>query len=287
MRALTLLALGRAVANAAPHHCLDEPGRKLILDETLIGVANPDGVENQLKLSMCWPLFEQDGLLFDYTNVEAGLYNNLSPIYVQQGAFVAVTPLSLLVLRAEVALVQYWSLPIDGAGYYAVAGYDADYRDTALPAADAIAATGVQAGASATLQGQVALAQHVSLAATATMNPEYWSVGSGAFWFNQRRDLILGRHDWLVKSSAAILLVLHRARTTARVGAFDDLTVVPRSGYVANIVGGVAMIDFRHVTPSLHEVTGFVRIGAYTDHAFRHGVTALLGVSGVWENLHD
>jgi len=283
VRSLLLVALCTAVADAAPHHCLDEPGKKLILDENLIGVANPDGAENQLKLSMCWPLVEQPGLLFDYTNVEAGLYNYLSPIYVQQGAFVAATPLSVIQLRLEAAVVQYWTLPLDGAGYYSVDSYAADYRDSALPASRASAATGAEAGASVTLQGQIELGSRTSLAATATLNPEYWSIGSGAFWVNQRRDVILARSDWLLKSTSSILLVLERGRATARVGAFDDLTLVPRADYVANIVGGVAMVDFRHATASLHELSAFVRIGGYTQHAFREGVTALFGVSGVWE----
>lgn len=282
--AFLLVALGAAAAAAEPHHCADEPGKKIVLDETLIGVANADGVENQIKLAMCWPLFEEPGLLLDYTNVEAGVYKYLSPIYLQQGAFVAVTPLSLLVLRVEAAAVQYWPLPLDGAGYYAVASYTADVHDTALPAANARAATGVEAGASATLQGEVALSPRFALAATATVNPEYWSVGGGAFWFNQRRDVILARHDWLMKNTASIFLALRRGRTTMRVGVFDELTLVPRAGYTANIVGGVAMIDVRHLTASVHEVSAFVRIGDYTQHAFRDGVTALLGVSAV---LHD
>jgi hypothetical protein len=283
LRMLILLALGTAVADAAPQHCLDEPGKKVILDETLIGVANPDAAENQLKLAMCWPLFEQPGLLFDYTNLEAGLTNYLSPIYMQQGIFVAVTPLSLIVLRVEAAGVQYWPLPIDGAGYYSVLSYDADYRDSALPASRAQAATGVEAGGSTTLQGELALSSRVALAATDTLSAEYWAVGSDAFWVNQRRDVILAHNDWLVKNTAAILVALEHGRATVHVGIFDDLTIVPRAGYVANIVGGLAMIDFRHVTASLHEMSAFITIGDYTEHAFRGGATALLGVSGVWE----
>jgi hypothetical protein len=117
-----VLVASASIANAEPRPCLDEPGAKLILDETLVGVINPLGVENQLKVSYCRPLFERPGLLFDYTSIEAGLYNYTSPIYVQQGAFVQATPLSPLVVRAEAAGVQYWPLPIDGAGYYAVSG---------------------------------------------------------------------------------------------------------------------------------------------------------------------
>lgn len=286
MRALLVLALGVSVVEAAPHHCLDEPDTKLIVDETLIGVANPDGAENQVKVSLCWPLIEKRGLLFDYTSFETGLYNYLSPIYVQQGAFAAITPLSFIVFRVEAAGVQYWPLPLDGAGYYALDSYRADYRDSALPAARASAARGVEAGASATLQGELELAPRIALAATDIVNPEYWAVGSGPYWFNERRDVILARHDWVVKNTGSLFLALKRRSATVRIGAFDDITDVPRAGYVANVLGGVAMVELRHLTPALHELSAFVRIGNYTQHAFRHGPTALFGVSGVWERLH-
>ena len=283
MRVVLVLCLAASAAEGAPHHCLDEPGATLILDETLVGVVNPEGVENQLKLSKCWPLVERPGQLFDYTNVEAGVYDYLSPIYVQQGAFLAVTPLSPLALRAEAALVQYWPLPLDGAGYFPLDSYRADFHDAALPASRASAATGVQAGISATLQGEVPLSSHTVLAASDMLNPEYWAVGDGAYWFDERRDVILAHRDWLVKNTAVLLVGIERGRATLRVGALDDLTVVPRAGYVANIVGGVAMIDLRHVEPSLHELSAFVRLGSYTQHAFRRGLTAFVGVSAVWE----
>jgi hypothetical protein len=278
-----VLAFAAAPADAKPHHCLDEAGAKLIVDETLVGVVNPYGAENQLKLSACWPLIERPGLWFDYTNVEIGFYNYASPIYVQQGAFVAVTPLSAIVLRAEAAAVQYWPLPLDGAGYFALDSYRADYRDSALPAARADAAAGVQAGASATLQGEIPLAPRVVLAATDTVNPEYWAIGNAAFWLNERRDAILARHDWLVKNTAVLVVGVKCACAILRAGAFDDLTVVPRAGYAGNAVGGVVMIDLRHVTPSLHELSAFARVGGYTEHAFRRGATAFFGVSAVWE----
>jgi hypothetical protein len=95
--------------------------------------------------------------------------------------------------------------------------------------------------------------------------------------------VILARRDWLVKNTALVLIASKFGRTTARIGAFDDLTSVPRSGYLANIVGGVAMFDIRHPKPSLHEISAFVRIGDYTEHAFRTGATVLFGVSAVWE----
>ena len=287
LRVLLVLALVPVVATPAPRHCLDEPGGKLIVDETLVGVANPDGGENQLTASVCWPLIERPGLLFDYTNLQVGAFDYLSPIYVQQGAFVAVTPLSPLVLRAEAAGVAYWSLPLDGAGYYAVDGYRADVRESSLPASRGSAATGVEVSASATVRGEVELSPGLAVAATDVIDPEYWAVGSGAFWFDERRDVILARHDWLMKNTASILVALARGRSTLRLGAFDDLTLVPRAHYVANIVGGIAMIELRHVTRDVHELSAFVRIGDYTEHAFRTGATALFGISMVWERLRD
>jgi hypothetical protein len=281
--ALLVVVAVPAAAHAAPHHCLDEPGAKLILDETLVGVVNPLGVENQLKASACWPLVERPGLLFDYTSVELGLYDNLSPIYVQQGAFVAVTPLSPLVVRVEAAGVQYWPLPLSGAGYYAVSGYRADYREAALPASSARAATGLEAGASATLQGAAPVAKGWAIVVQNAFVAEYWLLGDAAYYVNMRRDAIVARSDVLVKNTALLLVEHKRGRAVMRAGAVDDLTAVPRAGYVANSVGGAAMIDFRHVRPSLHELSAFVRVSGYTAHAFRAGATVFFGVSAVWE----
>jgi hypothetical protein len=283
--ALLLLLVAVPTARASPHHCLGEPGKRLILDETLVGVVNPLGVENQLKASACWPLVERPGLLFDYTNVELGLYDNLSPIYVQQGAFVSVTPLSPLVVRVEAAGVQYWPLPLSGAGYFGVADYRADYREAALPASRARAATGAELGASATLQGAIEVSRRVSIVVTSAFAAEYWVLGSAAFYVNMRRDAILARADLLAKNTALALVQITRGKAIMRAGIVDDLTAVPAAGYVANVVGGTAMIDFRHLRPALHELSAFVRVGAYTSHAFRTGVNVFFGVSAVWERV--
>jgi hypothetical protein len=281
--ALVLLIVAPAIARAAPHHCLGEPGKKLILDETLVGVVNPLGVENQLKASACWPLVERPGLLFDYTSIELGLYDNLSPIYVQQGAFVAVTPVSPLVVRIEAAGVQYWPLPLDGAGYFGVGGYGADYRDSALRAPLARSAIGVELGVDATLQGAIDLSPRWAIVAQSAFVAEYWRLGDAAYYVNMRRDAILARSDVLVKNTAIAAVEHKRGRAIVRAGAFDDLTSVPAAGYVANQVGGTAMLDLRHVTPALHELSAFVRVGGYTAHAFRTGASLFFGVSAVWE----
>ena len=87
----------------AGKHCLDEGRTKVILNQTLAGQINPLGGEHHLLLSVCVPLIRTPGVLFDFTNIEGGLVNYLSPTYVHQGGFLSITPLSILQLRAELS----------------------------------------------------------------------------------------------------------------------------------------------------------------------------------------
>src|SRR5689334_22412480 len=82
------LLLVSSVATAAPEQCLGTGRTQNILDVTLLGVANPVGLEHQVRFSVCVPLIRRPGLLFDYTQVEVGLYQYLSPVCVIHGAFV-------------------------------------------------------------------------------------------------------------------------------------------------------------------------------------------------------
>lgn len=276
---------------AAPHgkHCLNEGRSKVLLGHTLAAQINPLGAEHQLVLSVCKPLIRAPGILYDLSNVEVGVGNYLSPAYVHQSAFLGVTPLSILQLKAEVAGVFVWTIPIDGAGYYPFPSYDADYSEDTRPKDIAQTARGYVLSFSGTLRGRIGPEGGVALLASNTLLAERWSLGDGPYYHNLRRDILLAETDWVLKNTGVVLVEIPISETwLARIGAVDDTVVAPESGRTTNLVAGLATLLFRRPGAGLREIQPFLRLGGYTHHAsstgFRTGeINAMLGVDGMYE----
>ena len=64
-------------------------------------------------------------------------------------------------------------------------------------------------------------------------------------------------------------------------GVQDDFTYVPASNYVANIIGVFLSVPIRR-EGTLRDIEPFVRLGAYTHHAYRSGFQVFGGVSFTW-----
>mgnify|MGYP000160837177 CR=1 FL=1 len=105
-------------------HCLDEQKNKLLLEHFMGGSINPLGIENQLVLTYCTPFIEKPGILFDFTKLEFGLANYISPTHIHVGPTVRFAPLSFLILRAELTGFYIWPIPLQGAGFIMTKGYD-------------------------------------------------------------------------------------------------------------------------------------------------------------------
>jgi hypothetical protein len=281
-RAAAAAMLLSGIASAAPLQCLGRGSSQWQVDETLLLVANPEGFENQLRANLCVPLFARPGVLFDYTQWDVGVFNYVSPVYVEQGVYVDVAPLSFLQLRADFAGLVEWPLPLDGAGYFSLPGYTNDYRDTQLPAADAKSALGLNATFSAVLQGAVPLGARLELLASDTALVDWWLVGTGAYYVNLRRDVVLARSDLLIKNIAFLMLSFTLLDGVwLRAGAVDDLSVVPASHAVINILSGYFSVPLRR-DGALRELEPYVRLGAYTNHPWRRGFTLMAGISLGW-----
>jgi len=275
------------LARASPtgKHCLNEPRTKLLLNQTLGAQLNPLGAEHQLTLSVCTPLIEKPGLLFDYTNVEAGVLNYLSPAYTHLGGFVSITPLSIFQLRAEASGLFIWPLPIDGAGYFPYASYQGDFSTAARPKEEAGSAMGYSLGLSATLRGEVGLGQGKKLLLADTLLTEYWSAGDAPYWYVLRRDVIAKRGDVVLKNSGALLFEIAATDNIAiRAGLLDDMVIVPGSDYIGNLAAGIVTMMFKSVGRVAKNLQPFVRVGVYTHHAFRDGQpSALAGFNVVYD----
>lgn len=259
----------RATAAApAGKHCLDENRTKVILNQTLAGQINPLGAEHHLLLSACVPLIQTPGVLYDFTNIEGGLVNYLSPTYVHQGGFLSITPLSVLQIRAEFTGIYIWSIPLDGAGYYPYQSFEGDFSNAARPAEIAGHARGSSFGLSATLRGKIDLPKELDLLLVNTTLVEQWNIGSAPYYYNLRRDIILQQSDWTVRNTFASLVEIPITQNFAvRAGLTDELTMAPSSGYATNVAALLATGLVRRYGDTLRNLQLFVRAGIYTHHA--------------------
>jgi hypothetical protein len=273
-------------ASASPtgKNCLSEPERKLILDETMLGATNPLGLEHRLRLSMCWPLIEEPGILFDYTALELGVLNYISPTQLHVGAFARLVPLSFLVLRAEGAGFYMWPLPISGTGYIRLPSYT-PFTEAAINPPEGApnqgeTAAGARVLLSAALQGELPLSSTWSLIGYDAVSEEYYRVGPGPYFYNIRSDVILHRSDWVTSNNGVLLAGMRLTELVQlRFGPEDELVYVAGSGYWAHLVGGLAALSFGDVGSVVRSVEIFVRAGVYTRHAFREGTPSFaLGI---------
>lgn len=283
---LLTLALPDAAAEPAPaapapaapapartgKYCLEQPDAKFILSQTIGLQLNPLGAENQMALSICVPFTRVPGALFDFTNLELGLVNYLSPVYDHQGAFVSVAPLSILKLRAEVTGFGIWPIPLDGGGYFTHDSYAANFQKSAHPHNKADSAAGSVVAFSAALQGKVPLSRGAAVLAIDTLLAELWTVGSGPFWYNSRRDALLARSDWVIKNTAfAVVEIPLTENINIRAGLADDATFIPAAGYTTNIVAGLTTLVIKRVGKTIRNFQPFLRAGIYTEHASASG----------------
>lgn len=269
------------VARAAASQCLGTGGSLLILDETFVVSLAPDGFENQLKASLCKPLIQRPGILFDYSSWDIGAFNYLSPIYDQQGVTVGIMPLSFLELRVDASALAIWSLPLEGAGYFDFPDYTTRFTEKEMPATRARSAWGANVTFSARLQAEVPVFND-HLVVTNTVQLDHWYVGDASHYYNARRDVVLARSDWLVKNIAILVFKVRASSTVAlQFGVQNDLTWVPASGYVGNILGAFLSVPIRR-QGRLRDLEPFVRFGAYTHHAYRSGFQLFGGLSLAW-----
>jgi hypothetical protein len=286
LRSSTLLGLLLATVVAPPalaeeamgQHCLGEARSKLVLTETLVQQTEPLGVENQLQVSGCMPLVRSPGILFDRTNLQTGLIVYAAPVYVSPGAFVSIAPLSILELRAEAEPFWTWPIGMDGAGYFPRSSADEQFED--LPADQAESARGWTATFTGALQAEVHVAPRWTVAVLDQLAYAYWSVGGAPFYYHPRYDLVMARQDWVGKNMAFLLLGRRFSeRVTVRAGLTDELMWSARSGNGQNILAGVVTADVAGWPRSGDVLSPFLRVGAFTEHAFRDGVAVLGGVT--------
>jgi hypothetical protein len=251
-------------------HCFGAPRPRWLGSATLIGEANPTGVEVQLQAGRCLPLITTPGALFDYTNFQYGLAAYLAPVYAMPGAFISIAPLSVIELRAEVEYVGQWPVGLDGAGYFPLSSAEAPW-DT-LPADAATTAQGYTANFTANLQAEIPLAARWSLLALDSASWQFWQLGTAAAYYNTRYDLPMARRDWILKNTALVLANHDLSeRVKLRGGVTLDQSWVTGSGYRQDVVAGLLTGVIARWPGPGSETQPFLRLGGYTRHAYRQG----------------
>jgi hypothetical protein len=280
-------------------HCLDEQKQKILLNHYLAGSINPLGIGNSLRLSLCTPLITKPGILFDLTNIDFGVLFLTSPTDVTGGIFINVTPLSFLVLRAEASGFGIWPIPLQGAGFITLNNPKEFTLNSLSPSPFGNNPAGYASGAKfllgGTLRGEVPLGHYLSLALANSFNGEYWRISDSTwapaaamgrmYFVAARRDVALkGPGDWVIANTAALVLGINPHRNVSlRVGATDDLVYVPSYGYLGNIAAGLFAVTVKNLRNLAKEGAFFLRVGTFTNHAFRHGITFALGFDVTYE----
>lgn len=242
-----------------------------VAHQRLVGLLNPSGAEHMVAVGARWPIGDPAALLFQDAHVELGAINYTSPIDSITAAYLEVSPLAFLVLRAQVGGHVMWPLPLNGAGFYPVEGYGADVRPSRLPGGRGQKAAGSHLRLGATLQGAVQLGPLRPILWTQLVL-EHRRLGEQAFYYSPRDDAVLRREDWLLTSSSMLLLEVRlEPGVDLRLGAYDDLRVVPGSGQLSNVAGPAVLLSLARPDPRVAELLLLVRVAAYTHHRDRAG----------------
>ena len=291
--AVALAAAGLSQAEERAH-CLERRGGRLQLEQALYGSVNSLGLEHQLRLGWCAPLVPRPGPLFGRSNAQAGAMLFHSPTLALAGAFVRVTPVSPVTLRAELTGVAMWPIPLPGSGYLRFADPQSFTAASLEPADDpsgrSRAAVGWRVNLGVTLRARAPVSDRVALVAWADGYAERWAVGDGPYFYNPRADLVVrASGEWFVSTHALVgAEVRLGARYRVRAGAYDHVFHVPSSGFVGNQVGGFAYVGVDAPSARARVVELFVRAGVYTHHPFRQEAATLLGgVSVDWDLRAD
>lgn len=276
---LLLLALGASALVASPAAAQAEvPRARVVMHQQLVLLLNPMGAEHRLDLGVRRELGDPEDMLRMGSHVEGGVATAVSPVYALGGGYLQVQPLSFLVLRGELLGATVWPIGMSGAGHYGVPGYDADVHSENLPADGGGTASGWMASMSATLQGAIDLPDGWRLLLLSEWGLSRSVLGADAHYYSMKYDLVLAREDFVVTGSSFLGAEARVASDlVVRFGAYDDFRTVPNSGYVGHQLGGLAMLEWQHLTPEIGALAVFVRGGGYTHHAIREGEATILG----------
>ncbi|MCB9594633.1 MAG: hypothetical protein H6719_18005 [Sandaracinaceae bacterium] len=243
-----------------------------VVHQRVVGQLGPTGVEHAVALGYRADLGDPRELLFTGAHAEVGVVNYTSPIYSISGAYLEVSPVAFLSLRAAFTGAEVWPLGTDGAGYFAS-------QDRSLPSlagADASHASGWNVHLTGLLQGAVPIGPLRAILWN-EVTFEHVRLGEAPYHFSARHDAVLAQNDWVISSWAMALVEIPLdVGLVLRAGVYDEVRHVPSSGALFNQVGVMAMLASEQPVPEVGQLLPFVRAGIYTNHERRAGDPTLL-----------
>lgn len=249
---------------------------RAVVNERLVAVVNPMGAEHAIGVGLRAPLGDPDELLFRGAHAEAGVVNYTSPVYSTTAAYLQVSPLAFLVLRAEIAGLEMWSIGLDGAGYFPVTSDRRPLASADLQGDRGAHASGWGLTLSTILQGAVPIGP-LRLIVWNQLGAEHVRLGEAPYYYHPRYDAVLAQQDWVITNWAMVLLEADLgAGARLRFGGYDELRDVPRSGAFANQAGLVAALAIERADPAVPELMPIVRLGIHTHRRAGAGELTLL-----------
>jgi len=246
------------------------------LQETLGGSVNTLGIQNNLELSWRWGLSHSQNPLLKDAHFTVGFNDSLSPAYNRLSAYVELSPLSILDLRAGIEPAVYFgtfSALQDFTGYDDL--FDEDTRRE------------TNGRAKAGLGGRVYLAPtfkirfgRVILATSAEF--EWWKAGNdGPYFYESTRDLLMkAEGDSMVQTSSVVLYEIPRGEGKVLIGPIHNLFDVYDAPQ--NRIHRLGLLGVYEVAPrrwGVGQPTAILQVQRYLEDRFKQDeLMAILAV---------
>ena len=277
------LAPGSASADA--HACAGRSSPRWISRTTLGVSLVPFGAEIQARAALCVPLRPWDGDWLELAAFEVGALTYVSPVYAYGGGYVQLTPVNLLTFRIEAAGIGYWTLPLEGAGYYALPEANAERNpETTLAVGRGRSEAGWMIRGLAVVQAHVPLGP-VSLLVWDTVLGERVAIGAGPYFVNLQSDHTQEASDLVIGNDAALVLEAPVAGgPSLRFGGYDSLRTALGTGSFGHQAGAIFVAGWSRPMPEIWWMEIGLRGGGYTNHPVRTGdFTLAAWVSVEWD----
>ena len=254
------------------------PGPKRILDESLGFSVNRLGLQHVLDLRWVWPLTSSRNPLLAGARASVGVTNVITPAYTRLGAWVEVSPLSILDVRAGAEPGAYFGT---FGSLMSFSSYADPFDDTTRTERkdEARAGSGSRLYVSPTLKlrlGQLVAASSVDL--------EWWrSSAGGPLYYEPARDTLLkvGGDRLMGVSSVLLRQQALAGRGSLSYGLAHHITYVfdaPENR--SQLIGLIVVRQFGPKRFGLHAPRIGSQVSYYLSDPSRKGqITASLGLS--------
>ncbi len=267
---LALAALSAATpAGAAP------PQREV--RNTLGAMVNVIGLENNLDVVWTWKLSESKNPLLSDAHLALGLTDTLSPAYNRVAAWVELSPLSILDLRAGVEPTVYFGLFNSLQDF---ASYDAPFDEKTRKDTNSLSYFGTARRLYVAPTVKMRFGRVVAFSGAEV---EWWKAsGDGPYFYEPARDVLLKSDgDRLVRTSSALLYTQpFSGEKKLMIGPLHQLIDV--SGARANRVQRLGVMAVYELGPrwlGLRHATLITQTAYYLDDRFkRHEPWALVAL---------